>query len=148
MTEIFAVQFKLLNESFQETFLELFGGGKATLELEDPNDILNCGIDISYSTTRSFKVIEDLLGADHILDLDYYLLDDATYSNNLQNNLQNPNRKVTEGERFGYDYRLTRRSAALRGVVEWQHNNNLCLARRMLHHAWQEALKVLTSVPV
>ena len=30
MTEIFAQQFRLLNESFQETFLELFGGGKAT----------------------------------------------------------------------------------------------------------------------
>ena len=28
MTEIFAQQFQLLNESFQETFLELFGGGK------------------------------------------------------------------------------------------------------------------------
>lgn len=40
MTEIFAQQFRLLNESFQETFLELFGGGKAQLELEDENDIL------------------------------------------------------------------------------------------------------------
>ena len=40
MTEIFGRQFKLLNESFQETFLELFGGGKAQLELEDENDIL------------------------------------------------------------------------------------------------------------
>ena len=37
MTEIFAQQFQLLNESFQETFLELFGGGKARLELEDEN---------------------------------------------------------------------------------------------------------------
>ena len=33
MTSIFAEQFQLLNESFQETFLELFGGGKARLEL-------------------------------------------------------------------------------------------------------------------
>lgn len=105
----------------------LFGTATAGLKGEFAHIILNCGIDISYTTTRSFKVIEDLLGADHILDLDYYLLDDATYSNNLQNDLHNPNRKVTEGERFGYDYRLTRRSAALRGVVEWQHNNNLCL---------------------
>ena len=46
MTAIFAQQFKLLNESFQETFLELFGGGKAQLELEDEKDILNCGIEI------------------------------------------------------------------------------------------------------
>ena len=40
MTSIFAEQFQLLNESFQETFLELFGGGKARLELEDEKDIL------------------------------------------------------------------------------------------------------------
>ena len=31
MTDIFGRQFKLLNESFQETFLELFGGGNSDL---------------------------------------------------------------------------------------------------------------------
>ena len=35
-----------INASFGQTFQELFGGGKATLELEDPDDILNCGIEI------------------------------------------------------------------------------------------------------
>ena len=39
-------QFKLLNESFQETFLELFGGGKAALVLEDPEHVLDSGIEI------------------------------------------------------------------------------------------------------
>ena len=46
MTGIFREQFTLINETFQQTFLELFRGGKATLELEDPDDILNCGIEI------------------------------------------------------------------------------------------------------
>lgn len=46
MKSIFARQFAVINEAFQQTFLELFGGGKATLELEDPEDILNCGIEI------------------------------------------------------------------------------------------------------
>ena len=53
MTEIFAQQFRLLNESFQETFLELFGGGKARLELEDENDILGCGIEIKVQPPAS-----------------------------------------------------------------------------------------------
>ena len=44
MTSIFAEQCQLLNESFQETFLELFGGGKARLELEDEEDILNLSL--------------------------------------------------------------------------------------------------------
>jgi len=46
MKVIFAEQFKLINTSFRETFQELFGGGQADLELEDPNDILSCGIEI------------------------------------------------------------------------------------------------------
>ena len=46
MTAIFSEQFKLINESFQTTFTDLFGGGQARLELEDENDILGCGIEI------------------------------------------------------------------------------------------------------
>ena len=34
--------------------------------------------------------MRDLLGGDHIVDLDQYLIDDDTYGNLLQNNLRNP----------------------------------------------------------
>ena len=65
MTEIFAAQFKLLNESFQETFLELFGGGKAQLELEDENDILGCGIEIKVQPPgKQLKTITLLSGGE------------------------------------------------------------------------------------
>ena len=58
MKTIFARQFALLNEAFQQTFLELFGGGKATLELEDPEDILNCGIEIRVQPPgKALKVL-------------------------------------------------------------------------------------------
>ena len=53
MTVIFKEQFALIRESFQETFLELFGGGKATLELEDENAVLDCGIEIKVQARRS-----------------------------------------------------------------------------------------------
>lgn len=46
MKEIFRREFDAINESFRTTFLELFGGGKAALVLEDEDDILNCGIEI------------------------------------------------------------------------------------------------------
>jgi len=46
MTGIFQEQFALINEGFQAAFTDLFGGGKANLELEDPEDVLGCGIEI------------------------------------------------------------------------------------------------------
>ncbi len=46
MEEIFTREFAAIDESFRATFLELFGGGKASLRLEDESDCLNCGIEI------------------------------------------------------------------------------------------------------
>jgi chromosome segregation protein len=46
MKKIFKVQFDRINTAFAQTFQELFGGGTARLELEDENDLLNCGIEI------------------------------------------------------------------------------------------------------
>jgi len=46
MEEIFVREFNSINEHFQVTFKELFGGGNATLELEDPENVLTCGVEI------------------------------------------------------------------------------------------------------
>ncbi len=47
MKEQFKKQFEVINKNFAEVFRELFGGGNATLKLEDENNILECGIDIT-----------------------------------------------------------------------------------------------------
>ncbi len=47
MKEQFKEQFKVINKNFGEVFAELFGGGKAELKLEDENNILECGIEIT-----------------------------------------------------------------------------------------------------
>ena len=65
MKTIFAREFQTINEAFGQTFLELFGGGKATLELEDPNDILNCGIEIKVQPPgKALKIISLLSGGE------------------------------------------------------------------------------------
>ena len=46
MKEVFMTQFRILNDTFRETFLELFGGGKAALVLQNEEDVLSCDIDI------------------------------------------------------------------------------------------------------
>ncbi|MFZ5973951.1 MAG: chromosome segregation protein SMC [Bacillota bacterium] len=46
MRRRFTEQFALINENFQNTFVELFGGGSAQLRLADAGDVLESDIDI------------------------------------------------------------------------------------------------------
>jgi len=46
MAERFREQFRRINNHFGETFKDLFDGGKAELVLEDPQDVLECAINI------------------------------------------------------------------------------------------------------
>ena len=46
MTDIFLTRFQEIDACFRQTFLELFGGGKAALVLEDESNVLECGIEI------------------------------------------------------------------------------------------------------
>ena len=70
---------------------------------------LNYGVRAWRNSSRQYKQMDDLLGAYGLKDIDYYLIDDDTYSNNLQNNLLNPDRYVGDGDRFSYDYSLVDR---------------------------------------
>ncbi|MBR3704670.1 MAG: chromosome segregation protein SMC, partial [Oscillospiraceae bacterium] len=65
MTTIFAQQFALIQKAFQETFVDLFGGGHAALELEDPKNILDCGIEIKVQPPgKTLKTITLLSGGE------------------------------------------------------------------------------------
>jgi chromosome segregation protein len=65
MREIFSREFCAIEASFSETFTELFGGGKASLILEDPDDILNCGIEIEAQPPgKSLKTLMLLSGGE------------------------------------------------------------------------------------
>ena len=46
MKDVFVEKFREIDVCFRQTFLELFGGGKAALVLEDEENVLECGIDI------------------------------------------------------------------------------------------------------
>lgn len=65
MKEIFGQQFRLINETFQKTFTEIFGGGSAYLKLEDESDILSCGIEIKVELPgKSMRAISLLSGGE------------------------------------------------------------------------------------
>ncbi len=46
MENQFREQFEIISNNFNETFREMFGGGKAYLKLSDENDVLGSGIEI------------------------------------------------------------------------------------------------------
>ena len=48
MKDIFTDSFRAINENFGRVFTELFGGGEASLVLEDESDVLSCGIGIRW----------------------------------------------------------------------------------------------------
>ena len=65
MTEIFTGEFSRINTYFSETFVEIFGGGKASLELEDPSQPLSCGIEIRVQPPgKQLKTITLLSGGE------------------------------------------------------------------------------------
>ena len=80
---------------------------------------LNYGAEFQGDSERRYRVIEDLMGATHIRDIDYYIEDNATHSHLTDNNLRNPNAIVHEGDRYGYDYRLSSIGIKLYATAEW-----------------------------
>jgi hypothetical protein len=66
---------------------------------------LQAGLSFNYTKASYYKTIRDLLGGEYWLDIDPFSDRDITIAPlNLQNDLDNPNRRVTKGDRFGYDY--------------------------------------------
>lgn len=59
MCVIFQESFNKINKYFGEIFVELFGGGSASLELTDPDHILESGIEIKVAPPG--KVIKNLI---------------------------------------------------------------------------------------
>ncbi len=65
MSTQFREQFTKINHNFNETFCELFGGGKAELILEDPTDVLERNIDIKLQPPgKNVKRLDSLSGGE------------------------------------------------------------------------------------
>ncbi|MCL1892839.1 MAG: chromosome segregation protein SMC [Holophagaceae bacterium] len=66
--ERFREAFDFINIKFQEVFRQVFGGGSAHLSLQDPKDILECGIEITAQPPgKTAKVLSLLSGGEKAL---------------------------------------------------------------------------------
>lgn len=85
------------------------------------NTVLQAGVGFNYTQASYYKTIRDLLGGCYWTDTDSY--SERDFPDNpdmLQNDLNNPNRKVYEGDRFGYDYNIN--SIIANAWVQNNHN--------------------------
>ena len=68
MREIFTDSFRAINENFGRVFAELFGGGEASLMLEDESNVLSSGIGIRVAPPgKVIKNLEALSGGEQAL---------------------------------------------------------------------------------
>ncbi len=65
------------------------------------------GVELSHYKGAHYKVMDDLLGGEYWVDIDQYSQRDFEMDTlMLQNDLNDPNRVIKEGDKFGYNYAL------------------------------------------
>ena len=65
------------------------------------------GVSFNYTNGAFYKTVRDLLGGEFWLDVDPFSDRDISIApQNLQNDLNNPNRHVQKGDKFGYHYNM------------------------------------------
>ena len=78
---------------------------------------LQGGVSFNYTDGHYYKTVRDLLGGEFWRDIDNF--SERDFPGNptiLLNDINNPNRKVKEGDKFGYDYNI--RSYIAKGWIQ------------------------------
>ncbi|MCH5221332.1 MAG: TonB-dependent receptor [Muribaculaceae bacterium] len=92
---------------------------------------LQAGLSFNYTHSSNYKTIRDLMGGEFWIDIDPFSYREAgLMPHNMQNDLDNPNRRVVNGDRFGYDYDINaiRAEGWLQNVIntpKWDVNYGL-----------------------
>ena len=81
-----------------------FNGKLQWNTLINNNMRLSMGFNYRWNRTEYFKVMKDLLGGDIWLNIDQFAERDFGNNDVIQNDLNNPNRVIKEGDKYGYDY--------------------------------------------
>lgn len=81
------------------------------------------GLQLSTTKGMHYKTMDDLLGGTRYVDVDKFAAKDyGPYSPEAQNDLDNPNRSISEGDKFGYDYNIFVNKAKLWTAYQYAGN--------------------------
>lgn len=84
---------------------------------------LTAGIEYSKYKSMNFKVLDDLLGGNFWVDIDQFAERDFSGDTlTLQNDLDNPNRIIKEGDKFGYNYNIYSQNGLFWGQAKFTYN--------------------------
>lgn len=81
------------------------------------------GIEAEYASELKYKKLNDLLGAQYWLDIDYFLEYDEDYREKTQNNVRDPNRHIGQGDQFGYKYSIRNFKVGGWGMYQYRLDN-------------------------
>ncbi len=86
------------------------------------------GLQLNSTKGMHYKTMADLLGGTRYTDIDKFAANDyGLNSQEAQNDLNNPNRQIAEGDKFGYNYNIFVDKARAYGLYQynegiWQYN--------------------------
>ena len=83
------------------------------------NLFFSAGINATIYKNEKYKEVEDLLGSTFWIDVDQFAQNLGVDPLIEQNNIELPDRKVTQCERFGYDYSIHIQRAEVWGQTEY-----------------------------
>jgi len=87
------------------------------------------GLNLNHTKGMHYKTMADLLGSHSFTDYDSYSIADYGYnSQEVQNDLDNPDRKISKGDRFAYDYDITVNKAQAWGQYSLSKGNFSAIA--------------------
>lgn len=81
------------------------------------------GLSVRRYGGKNYKQMADLLGGDYWLDIDQYAERDFGGTDLVQNDLDNPDRKITVGDNFGYNYTARVNNANIWAVGTYKANH-------------------------
>ncbi len=82
------------------------------------------GLQLNTTKGMHYKTMEDLLGGTRYTDIDKFAANDyGSGSIEAQNDLNNPNRQIAEGDKFGYNYNIYVNKARLWGQYLYSRNH-------------------------
>ncbi|MBI9055641.1 MAG: carboxypeptidase-like regulatory domain-containing protein [Bacteroidales bacterium] len=97
------IRSKYMVEDRREDHTQIMANMKFDYAFSDQLKLMANASYTSYKN-RHYKLVDDLLGGEFWYDIDKFALGDVDNPDELQSDLNNPNRIAREGDAFGYDY--------------------------------------------